>query len=49
MENMENMKACVEVYSTGASTNASTSASMEVMEAFVGVMKASTEVTSMEA
>ena len=49
MEDMEDMKTSVEVYSSGASTKASTKASMEVMEAFAEVMEASTEVTSMEA
>ena len=49
MKDIEDMKASVEVDSTGASTKASTKASMEVKEAFVEVMKASMEVTSMEA
>ena len=45
MEVIEDMKASVEVKSTEASTKAS----MEVMEAFPEVMEASMEVTSMEA
>ena len=46
---MEDIKPSVEVNSTGASTNTSTKASMEVMEAFADVKEASMEVTSMEA
>ena len=46
MEDMEDIKASVEVNSTGASTKDSTKASMEVMQAFAEVMEAS---TSMEA
>ena len=49
MEDKDDMRSSVEVYSTGASTKASTRASMEVMEAFAEVMEASTKVTSMEA
>ena len=49
MEDMEDMKASVEVNSTGASTKASTKASMEIMEAFAEAIKASMEVTSMKA
>ena len=52
MEDMEEMKAFVEVKSTGSSTKASTKASMKVMEAFAEVMEDSMEVmkvSSMEA
>ena len=46
---MEDLKASVEVNSTGASKNTSAKPSMEVMEAFAEVMEASKEVISMEA
>ena len=49
MEGMEELKASVEVNSTGASTNASAKASITSMEAFAEVMESSMKVTSMEA
>ena len=51
MENIGDIEASVEANFTGASTNAFTKASMEVMKAFAEVVEASMEVeaTSMEA
>ena len=51
MKDMEDMKVSVEEKSTGASTKASTKASIDLMEAFAEVMGASmeVEVTCMEA
>ena len=49
MEDMEDREASTVAISTEASMKASTKALMEVMETFVDVMKASMDVTSMEA
>ena len=48
MEDMEDMKASVDVNPTGVSKKASTKASMEVTEDFPEVMEVSMEFTFME-
>ena len=46
LEDVEEMKDSVDVYYTGASTKASTTACMDLIEAFLEVMEASIKVCS---